>query len=78
MNQPTIKIEELRLRVPGMNPREARQFGEQVARQLAGQLPASVRSRQIGSMNVRVNLPTGTSRANLPASIARNIARRMA
>ena len=78
MSQPIVKIEELRLRVPGMNSQEARRFGEQVARQLAGQLPGLVRSQQIGSLHVRVNLPNGAAHRDLPASIAGNIARRLA
>jgi hypothetical protein len=45
---------------------------------LTWQLPSSFRTRQIGTMQVRVNLPSGSSRDNLPAAIAGNIARRMA
>ena len=78
MNEPALRIDELRLRVPGLAPRDARQFGEQVARQLAAQLPGAPATRQIGAMHVRLRQPAGVSRHPSPAAIACEIGRRPA
>ena len=76
MNEPTLRIDALNLRVPGLHPRDARQFAEQVARQLAAQLPALVTPQQIGELQVRLQSPE-SARRELPATVARSIARRI-
>ena len=76
MNEPTVRIDALNLRVPGLHPRDARQFAEQVAQQLAGQLPAGATPQQIGQLQVRLHSPTG-NRQELPGTIAHSIARRL-
>ena len=78
MNHPSVKIDELRLRVHGFSRREAGQLGEQVARELAAQLPASATPRQFGSLHVRVQARAGDSPGLLSAAIAGSIARRIA
>jgi hypothetical protein len=78
MNHPAVKIDELRLRVHGLSRREAGQLGEQVARELAAQLPASAAPRHIGSIHVRVKARAGDSPGRLSTTIAGSIARRIA
>ena len=76
MNESTIRIDALNLRVPGLHPRDARQFAAQVAQQLAVQLPAGVPPQQIGKLQVRLQSPE-SARPDLPTTIARSIATRI-
>lgn len=76
MNPPTLRIDELSLRVPGLNPRDAQRFAEQVAQQLAAQLPGTLAPRQIGTLQLKLKSPQG-SRSELPTTIARSLARKI-
>ena len=76
MNESTIRIDALNLRIPGLDPRDARQFATQVAQQLAAQHPAGVTRREIGKVQVRLQSPE-SARRDLPTIIARSIARRI-
>jgi hypothetical protein len=75
MNQPAVRIEELRLRVPGLDQGQAGQLAEQVAQQLAKELPALTASHRIPTLHLRVNASQGTTRAQLASRIVSNIAR---
>jgi hypothetical protein len=63
MKQSTVQINDLRLRVPDMNPASARQLGQTVARRLAETPPMLLRSVVVPSAVVRVR-PARTDSVN--------------
>lgn len=70
-----VKIEEMRLRVPGISADEARGLGEEVARRIADGLPVVNGTRQLGALRLRVTVPEGTSRDQMASLIAETILR---
>jgi hypothetical protein len=73
MSLPAVRINDLR--VPGLSREHARQFGKQVANQLAARMPASVRSLDIGTLYLRLSIPSATPLHRIPSTIAENISR---
>lgn len=70
-----LEIEELVLRVPGYTREGARQLGEEVARRVAEGLSSQQSSVNLGALDLRVNVPAGTSRSQLAKLIAEAILR---
>jgi len=71
----TIEIQELVLRVPGVDRSEASTLAEEVARNLADQLP---NFRLLGlphALDLRITIPREASPSELPQLIATQIAR---
>ena len=73
MARETIRIEELRLRIPGLSVEEARQVGQSIAQHLAESIPASGRTEHLGALVMRTAIPAGTPREQLAGVIARAI-----
>jgi hypothetical protein len=73
MARETVRIEQLRLRLPGLSMEQARRFGQEVARQVAEGLPAEGRHTRMGAAQVRVHSPASAPRDQL----ARNVALRI-
>jgi hypothetical protein len=67
-----LEIEELILRVPGYTREEARQLGQEVARRVADGLSEGGNGH-LGALDLRVNVPPGTSRSQLAKLIAEAI-----
>ncbi len=58
---PTVRIDKLHLRVPGLTPDQARRLGTLVAQRLAASPPVSKGSRVISAISVRLRTRgTGT------------------
>ena len=72
-----IRIDQLRLRIPGLTEQEARTLGEEIAQRVAGSLPAHGRTEHLGSLDLRIFVPTGTSRDRLAERIAEEILKRL-
>jgi hypothetical protein len=72
-----VRIDELHLRVPGLSQDDGRRLGEEVARQVADQLPTGGRIEELGALSVRLTVPEGTSRDRLAAAIANLILERL-
>jgi len=68
-----LEIEELVLRVPGYTREEARQLGEEVVRHVADGLSDQQSGMNLGALDLRVNVPPGTSRSQLAELIAEAI-----
>ena len=68
-----LEIEELVLRVPGYTREEARQLGEEVARRVADGLFDQQGSVNLGAIDLRVNVPPGTSKSQMAKLIAEAI-----
>jgi hypothetical protein len=75
MHASQIRIDELRLRVPGLTREQAYLLGQEVAQRLAVELSASTRTQQLGVLNLRVNLEPGTPRERLGELIAQAVTR---
>jgi len=72
MRSRSVRIDELRLRVPGMSAADARQLGERVAQRLA-ENPIGGGSRSIPSVSLRIR----SSGADSVDHIAEMIAARL-
>lgn len=75
MDDGTVRINELRLRVPGMHAEEGRSFGEDVVRCIAEALPRPMNSRRFGALNLKANVPAGTPRNQIAGVVAKAILR---
>lgn len=70
-----LTIEELVLRVPGMNSDEARSLGNEVALIVADGLPVERGVRKLDALDLRVAVPSGASRSRVARLIAEAILR---
>ena len=72
-----MRIDQLRLRVPGLTEQEARQLGEEIARRVADSLPSQGRVEHLGLLDLRIAVPAGTSKDRLAQRIAEEILKRL-
>jgi len=68
-----IKIEDFVLRVPGLSEEEAGILGQEVAQQVADGLADYQNVRHLGALHLRLNIPHGTSRADMSKVISEAI-----
>lgn len=73
MNEGIVRINELRLRVPGLSVDEGRVLGEEVARTLSDHWPEGIRSRELGVLNLKVEIPAGTRRGDIARIVGEHI-----
>jgi hypothetical protein len=73
----TVRIDELRLRVPGLSEPEARRLGEDVARRVADGLAAHGRVEHLGLLDLRISMPSGVSKERLAERIAEEILKKL-
>jgi hypothetical protein len=73
-----LDIRLLRLRIPGLDAEEGYGLGDEVARRIADGLSAGLRPQQLGALDLRVLLPTGTPRDRLALLIAEAVLGRLA
>jgi hypothetical protein len=66
-----IQIDEMVIRVPGLNEEEGRRLGEDVAQFVAGRLPAGLAGRHIAALNIK--LPYTSDQSQLAAIITEQI-----
>ena len=72
-----LHIDELRLRVPGLPPEDARSLGDEVTQRIADGLPDTIRPTHLGALELRIMVPTGTPRDRLASLIAEAISGRL-
>ena len=72
MRSRSIRINELRLRVPGLTTTDARRLGESVAQQLAAN-PGALQSRSIPAIGVRIRSSGTQTVERLAETIASRI-----
>ena len=77
MSSKKVQIDELRLRTSGLTREQARSLGENVARQLAENIPSSRRSRKLPGISIRINQGANHSQDGLAETIADQIRRRL-
>jgi len=68
-----VEIEELILRIPGVDQDGASSLGQEVVRRVADGLPAQQGQRRLASLNLQVTIPPGTSRSRMATLIAEAI-----
>jgi len=73
MGPDLVRIEELRLRIPGLGQEEARRLAQDVTRRVTEGLSAEVKREQLGLVDLRLSIPGGTTRDQLAARIAEGI-----
>jgi hypothetical protein len=71
----SVRIHQLRLRIPGLSAEEGRALGADVARRVAEAIGPHVRREQLGRLDVRISAPAGTSRDRLASMVAERIVR---
>lgn len=64
-----IQIGQFNLRVPGQNAETGERVANGVSQSLARQVPRGLQ-RQLGAMNVRVEVPAGASEGEMSEAIA--------
>lgn len=69
----TVRIEQMRLRVPGLSAEEAHGLGKDVARRVADGLPERIGKQNLGALGLRVTVPKGTPRDQMAALVAEAI-----
>ncbi len=75
MKSRALRIDELRLRVPGLSSARARQLGETVAQRLAENPPRSFSSGRVPALSLRVYAANSASVEQLADTIAAKIHR---
>ena len=70
MHDPSIRIDKLRLRVPGLSAEEGRAFGEEIAHRLSACIIDRIKPQQIGELRLRVQIPAGTSRNQIAPAVS--------
>ena len=74
MPNSTVRIGNLRLRIPGLSRDDAKLLGHEVSQLVAKQLTSSA----AGTIDhVHISIPNGVHRSTLAQTIAANIARRI-
>ena len=69
----SIKIEELRIRVPGLSREEALSLGKDVSRRLLRAFPAGMQPRTFGALDTYVTAPRAAADGELALVIASKI-----
>lgn len=77
MDSELIRIDELRLRIPGLTEHEARRLGQEIARRVAEELPPESRTERLSLLELRIPLPTGVPKDRLAARIAQEIVKKL-
>ena len=73
MDAEAIRIDELRLRVPGLSEAEAQEVGREIARRIADGLPPRYREEHLGLLDLKISMPFGIPKERLAEQIAAQI-----
>ena len=68
-----VEINEMVLRVPGMNKQDGQSIGELVAGKMAEGLAGETGNKTIGELNVKLSLPSGISDEAMAEDIAQQV-----
>lgn len=75
MKADTLKIDEMRLSIPGLSQETANMLGRDVIKRISKKLPENMRSRKLASLDVTVRIPQGTPKEQFAEMIAEQICR---
>jgi hypothetical protein len=68
-----IRIGELRLRIPGLSPLQARALAENISHRIADGLTEQGAKGRFGLLELRVPVPRGSSPDRIEAAVAKSI-----
>jgi len=77
MEAEVIRIDELRLRVPGLSEDEARKLAVEVTRRIAERILEAGKEFSLGRLDLRISVPQGIGRDRLAKEISEEILRRL-
>jgi hypothetical protein len=77
MGSELIRIDELRLRIPGLTEVEARRLAEDIARRVSEHIRPGGPVRRYSLLDMRLRIPTDVSREQLASRIAEEIVTRL-
>ncbi len=77
MGSELIRIEELRLRIPGLTQVEASRLAEDVTRRVSEHIKPGGAVRRYSLLDMHLCIPTGVSREQLASRIAEEIVARL-
>jgi len=77
MGSELIRIEELRLRIPGLTQVEARRLAEDITRRVSEQIKPGGPVRRYSLLNMHLSIPIGVSGEQLASRIAEEIVARL-
>jgi hypothetical protein len=77
MTIPTLHIENLHLRIPGLTPQAAQQLAMETVQRLAGRLPDRMTAQHLDELNVHLSVPAGTPRHQMAELILAAILKRI-
>jgi len=73
MHDHELNIEEMVLRIPGVNEQEAQVIGQDVVKHIADNFPASYQNRNLEALDLKVTVSQGTSGKEMTKIIAEAI-----
>lgn len=66
-------IDELILRIPGLNAEEGRRLGETVVRRMVEKLPEFTGEKSLESLNVQISIPAGMGQNQIADAIVEQL-----
>lgn len=72
-----VEIQNMVMQLPGVSAEEGQQLSQAVMQRVSSQLPASMGDRYLPSLDLRVQLPAGTSKGDWAAIISDSIVRQI-
>ena len=72
-----IRIDEMVLRIPGLNEQEGHALGQMVAQRLAGRLAEDTIARHLDAVNIQLTMLPGMTHLQLADEITEQILRQM-
>lgn len=77
MDTPTLQIDNLHLRIPGLTPQEAHHLAHETAQRLAGRLSDQMTALHLGALDLRLTVPPDTPKHQLADLIVDAILKRI-
>ncbi|MCX6224183.1 MAG: hypothetical protein NTV01_05455 [Bacteroidia bacterium] len=73
MQDKVLNIEEMTLRLPGVNEKDAHDIAQDVAQRVAANLPDSFQNRRLDTLDLKLSISPGTSGTEMTKLIAEAI-----
>ena len=77
MDNDLVRIDELRLMLPGLTQHDARRLGQEVARRLHAQLPAAFPAARLDVVELQLTIGNRTNLEQMADSIVATILKRL-
>jgi type IV pilus biogenesis protein CpaD/CtpE len=77
MSDETVRIGQLRLRIPGVSAAQAKRLGQEIVRRVALGVTTEGRAEHLGAIELRISMPAGASESMLAERIAEEVLRQL-